>query len=161
MPEIVINTCYGGFSLSPAAVKRLAELNGKECYFLRGGVIEPYVHCDDDLSILTWDGVFWSAFSVPDPNVMKASLKACTAPPGSEERDRLLRQWKAMFLDRYVTNPRDRADPKLIQVVKELGKKASHKYSELKIVEIPDGIDWEIVNRDGKEFVREASRVWS
>ena len=28
--KLVINKCYGGFSLSPVAVKKLAELEGKE-----------------------------------------------------------------------------------------------------------------------------------
>lgn len=32
--KVVINRCYGGFSLSPKAVKRLAELQGRECHFL-------------------------------------------------------------------------------------------------------------------------------
>lgn len=31
--EIVINVCYGGFSLSPEATKLLAAKKGKECYF--------------------------------------------------------------------------------------------------------------------------------
>jgi len=31
--KIVINTCFGGFSLSPKAIKRISELKGKECYF--------------------------------------------------------------------------------------------------------------------------------
>ena len=30
--KVVINTQYGGFSLSPKAVQRLAELQGRPCY---------------------------------------------------------------------------------------------------------------------------------
>jgi len=33
--KIVINTCFGGFSLSPKAIKRISELKGKECYFFK------------------------------------------------------------------------------------------------------------------------------
>lgn len=31
--KIVINKCFGGFGLSPSAVKELAKLQGKKCYF--------------------------------------------------------------------------------------------------------------------------------
>jgi len=31
--KIVINKCYGGFGLSPLAIKELAKLNKKKCYF--------------------------------------------------------------------------------------------------------------------------------
>lgn len=31
--QVVINACYGGFGLSPRGIKRLAELEGKPCYF--------------------------------------------------------------------------------------------------------------------------------
>ena len=33
MKEVVINSCYGGFGLSPKAIKRYLELKGKECFF--------------------------------------------------------------------------------------------------------------------------------
>lgn len=33
MKKVAINVCFGGFSLSAKAVKRIAELQGKECYF--------------------------------------------------------------------------------------------------------------------------------
>jgi hypothetical protein len=38
--KIAINVSFGGFSLSRAGVKRLAELQGRPCYFfthVRGG----------------------------------------------------------------------------------------------------------------------------
>ena len=31
--KIVINVCFGGFSLSNKAIKRYLELKGEECYF--------------------------------------------------------------------------------------------------------------------------------
>src|ERR1019366_8542768 len=33
MQKVVINKCFGGFELSVPAIKRLAELKGRECYF--------------------------------------------------------------------------------------------------------------------------------
>ena len=33
--KIVINVCFGGFSLSNKAIKRYLELKGEECYFYK------------------------------------------------------------------------------------------------------------------------------
>ena len=33
--------------------------------------------------------------------------------------------------------------------------------SRLKVVEIPDGIEWQIEEYDGKEWVAETHRTWS
>ncbi len=51
-----------------------------------------------------------------------------------------------------------RNDPTLIEVVEELGIKANGSCSELKIVEIPDDMKWEIEEYDGKEWVSEVHR---
>ena len=54
-----------------------------------------------------------------------------------------------------------RNDPILIEVVNELGEKADGFCSELKIVEIPDDVEWIIEEYDGKEWVAEDHRRWS
>lgn len=55
----------------------------------------------------------------------------------------------------------ERNDPILIQVIEELGsKKASDTYAELEIVEIPDGVDYQIEEYDGNEHVAESHRTW-
>lgn len=54
-----------------------------------------------------------------------------------------------------------RDDPDLVRVVEELGEEASGKYAELRIVEIPDGVEWEIEEYDGLEWVAEKHRTWS
>ena len=53
-----------------------------------------------------------------------------------------------------------RDDPMLIRVIEELGDKASGKYADLKIVEIPDGVQWQIDEYDGNEWVAEQHRTW-
>lgn len=54
-----------------------------------------------------------------------------------------------------------RDDEALIQVIEELGvEKAGDSYTKLKIVEVPVGTDWEIVDFDGLEFVVDRGRVW-
>lgn len=64
--------------------------------------------------------------------------------------------------DNYFSDidiPRD--DLALIQVVEELGKKADGRHASLKIVEIPNGAQWEISEYDGAEWVAEKHRTWS
>lgn len=54
----------------------------------------------------------------------------------------------------------DRANPKLVAVVEKLGMDASGDFAELKVVEIPDDIEWEINGYDGMERVVEKHRSW-
>jgi len=71
----------------------------------------------------------------------------------------------------YSTNPpdpahqlhfdRNRTDPDLIAVIGELGGRAGGPFSRLKIVEVPDGIVWEIQDHGGTEWVIEIARTWS
>lgn len=68
---------------------------------------------------------------------------------------------KGIDCDPYVNDPLERNDPLLIQMLKELGsKKASGPYAKLGIVEIPDDVDWDIRDYDGKEWVVEQHRSW-
>ena len=53
-----------------------------------------------------------------------------------------------------------RDDVYLIQVVEELGDKSWGHYAELKIVEVPDEVDWVIEEYDGREWVAEVHRTW-
>jgi hypothetical protein len=53
-----------------------------------------------------------------------------------------------------------RNDPILVQVVEELGGEANGHYSSLKVVEIPDDVEWEIDEYDGMEHVAEKHRTW-
>lgn len=53
-----------------------------------------------------------------------------------------------------------RTDENLISVVEELGEESWAKFSKLKIVEIPDDVEWEIAEYDGVEWVAEKHRVW-
>ena len=54
-----------------------------------------------------------------------------------------------------------RYDPLLIAAVEKLGlEESGGRDVELLIVEIPDGIEWEIWDYDGKESVHEKHRHW-
>jgi len=68
----------------------------------------------------------------------------------------LHKKWDAMGLEFYD----DRTNPKLIKCVEKLGDRANGEYSKLKIIEIPDNIDWEISKYYGIECVEEKHRIW-
>lgn len=55
----------------------------------------------------------------------------------------------------------ERDDPILVQVVESLGDLASGEFSKLKVVEIPDDVNWKISDYDGIESIHEVHRVWS
>lgn len=54
----------------------------------------------------------------------------------------------------------DRTNQDLIDVVQALGSEADGKHADLKIVEIPDGIEYEIDEYDGVESIEEKHRSW-
>lgn len=55
----------------------------------------------------------------------------------------------------------DRSHPLLVEAVQKLGAKANGLYTTLKIVEIPDDVEWRVDAINGKEVIREKHRVWS
>lgn len=54
----------------------------------------------------------------------------------------------------------ERTNPALIECVETLGVEANGSYADLKIVEIPDDIDYIIEEYDGIEHVAEKHRTW-
>jgi hypothetical protein len=136
--KVVINTCYGGFSLSPLATKRYAELIGRECFFYTTN------YFDKSYKLITIEetesSFFWQAF---DELITEEMTNAYYAKHNL-----------------YLSNL-ERNDPFLIQVVEELGDKSWGKYAELNIIEIPDGISYKIEEYDGREWISETHRTWS
>jgi len=54
-----------------------------------------------------------------------------------------------------------RNDPTLVRVVEQLGTAANDYYSDLKIIEIPEDVVWELNEYDGREWISEVHRRWS
>jgi len=135
--KIVINSQYGGFGLSVAGVRRYAELKG----------IEVFPH---------------------EENLETREVRLLTGGE-AEKMNSLFISWatkkcksRAELNANYFSFrdiPRD--DPALVQTVEELGKAASGKYSSLKVVEIPDDVEWQIEEYDGVEWIAEKHRTWS
>lgn len=55
--------------------------------------------------------------------------------------------------------PRD--CPHLVAMVEEGGNNINGDYADLKVVEIPEDVDWYIEEHDGMEHVAERHRTWS
>lgn len=136
--KVVINACYGGFSLSPKAIQKYAEYAGFKVYaytdtsMMNGG--PGIVRVDDPENHI----YYWLKEDIGD-RITRRQLNSA--------------EW---FHDLEV----DRADPILIRVVEELGEEADGEFASLKIVEIPDGVHYTIEEYDGYEHVAEAHRTW-
>jgi hypothetical protein len=53
-----------------------------------------------------------------------------------------------------------RTDPGLVAVVEELGQDAAGSLCHLRVVEIPNDVEWNIEEYDGLEWVAEKHRTW-
>jgi ABC-type transporter Mla MlaB component len=53
-----------------------------------------------------------------------------------------------------------RSDSDLVAVVESLGEKANGFCATLKVVEIPEDVDWYVEEYDGNEWVAEKHRTW-
>jgi hypothetical protein len=80
-----------------------------------------------------------------------------------EEVDDLLEE--TMGLGKYhIANAYDsafRSDHRVIQVVEEMGEDSWGRFAELKIIEVPDDVEWDVKDYDGREWVAEKHRTWS
>ena len=54
----------------------------------------------------------------------------------------------------------ERDDELLVKIVEELGKESWGDFSQLEIVNVPDGVKWQIDEYDGMEWVAEKHRTW-
>lgn len=137
--KIVINEDFGGFSLSYEGMLRYALHKGVELYPEKG----KYDH--------------WTYWTVPNGQRPKEVSGAEWHAMGQEERISHNAGWRAAQM-----GERDmpRNDPALVQTVEELGRDAGGRFACLKIVDIPEGIDWEIEEYDGREWVAEKHRKW-
>jgi hypothetical protein len=59
------------------------------------------------------------------------------------------------FLDDIPRN-----EPLLIKCIEELGQRADGQCARLKIIEIPENVDWAIGEHDGYEYAYDKQRFW-
>ena len=113
--KIVINSDYGGFSLSDEAILEYGRKKG--------------------LNLVKDENTNWSISIFYKDLVAKENY----------------------FEDREI--PRN--DPALVEVVEVLGEAANGFAASLKIVEIPEDVEWCVEENDGREWVSEKHRTWS
>ncbi len=138
--KIVINVCGGGFDLSPQALLWL------------------YGHGFDEPGSKTpIDEYFKQGDSGWKVKALTAWRQYLSDPPA-----RPFPLWVFSPDERFVLNIRDqnRAHPLLVKCVETLKEGANGKYANLKIVEIPDGVKWQIEEDCGNEWVAEQHRTW-
>lgn len=133
--KVVINACYGGFSLSHEGIMEYAKIKG----------IDLYVYTQH-----TYNDPYREAKGEAAQNSMKR-LSYFTKPLKDGKYDN-----EAYFGDREI----ERDDPALVQVVEKIGNKADGWFAKLKVVEIPADAKWEIDEYDGNEHVQEQCRKW-
>ncbi len=139
--RVVINNCHGGFGLSNDAVLRYLELSSVP------------VWCEEQNSLIPFK--YWLV--PPGPNRLSDPSSDEWADMTIQERQAHNQAYsKQVFYDREV--PRD--DPFLVRTVLELGKMANGRCAELKVVEIPEDVDWIIEEYDGLEWIAERHRTW-
>ena len=138
--KVVINAAYGGFGLSPDAIKLYCKKVGQPCYFF-------------NLSFENRDNKYKSTLTPTDTPTGILSWSAYTIPNLSEFED----SYKYRFDDSFKD---DRTNKHLIETIEELGEKANGPFAKLKIVEVPDDVKWHIAQFDGWEWVAENHRKW-
>lgn len=137
--KVVVNRCYGGFGLSVAAYERLIAL---------GIPVRGYVEQKQGK-----DGLY-----LPEPANDGEVIFDRDLSKGESELSKAARKLTGRYWDTWTRE--NRAHPLVVKVVEELGEKADSRCAKLQVVEIPDGIEWEIEEYDGQEWVSEKHRTW-
>jgi hypothetical protein len=137
--KIVINRCYGGFGLSHGAMLRYFEIKGVDVYPEKN----------------TW---FWSYWLVPESERISSTVLEKWSTLSIEDRTEYNKQYREQTLS---SSEISRDDEALVYVVEEMGESANGEHADLKVVEIPDGVQWQIEEYDGMEHIAEVHRTWS
>lgn len=135
--KVAINGCYGGFVLSDKAIEMIMKRKGFDCYRYK------------------WQYQMDKGYKRIDKSDDKLGLTILysTVDLGKEiEEIPKENYW-------YYGNL-ERTDEDMIAVIEELGDEASGACGAVYIVEIPDGVSWEIDEYDGIETIHEVHRKW-
>ncbi len=132
MHKIVINSCFGGYGLSPLAISKICKRKNIPCYI--------YVESDSDSNEYIkvsptskeLNGHWWRVLNKDFGNVVNFE-------DISDEEE-------------YVFEDLPRHDKDLVAVVEELGDKANGYCADLKVVEINSNL-YRIDAYDGAESV--------
>ena len=139
--KVVINAKFGGFDLSHEAYLWLMA---------HGVPALPYEEQTQD----PMTGLWSPASEDTGPVIRFTPPKDKTQLDEAVTRLTGLDYRCAWFQEDY------RDDPLLVQCVEELGDRANGRSSKLKVVEIPDGVNYVIEEYEGYEHIAEKHRTW-
>ena len=140
--KIVINRCFGGFGISEAGYAKLIEW---------GVPVKKYTEQTRDESGL---------YKPMPENQGEIIFDRLLTP--EKERDSLhssMMRLAGRYWETWLSEKR--SHPLLVRLVEELGEAADGNHAKLKVVEIPDGVEWEIDEYDGSEKINKKHQSWS
>lgn len=139
--KVVINNCFGGFGLSNFGELEYLKLKGKTAFFYKQ---TQYKHNG---------GI--DLYEKIDPNERKMFSHTLTKDMGDS--------FSEFPCDEFYFSSREieRTDEDLIKVIETFGEKVNGQCSSLTIVDIPDGVNYEIDEYDGNEHIAEVHKTWS
>lgn len=139
--KVAVNRCYGGFNLSPKAVKMLMNRKGLNCFMYK----QTKYKFDSGKE----------EFTRIDETLEECGLRTYYVKNDlGDKTDNIPKDSYWYYGDI------DRTDEDLISVIEELGNDASGRFGSIEVVEIPDDIEWEIDNYDEIETIHECHRSW-
>lgn len=134
MTKIVINACYGGFSLSDEAMHEYARIKGFQIY--------------EDSRYSSLCKLFWT---IPEDHPERVLYNQLNNN-NKKDWQRINEIHNQYTISNYTDF--DRADPALVEVVEKLGsKKASGDCAKLDIEELAKGTLYRITEYDGFESI--------
>lgn len=141
--KVVINACFGGFAISEAAYSKLIEW---------GIPVRRYGEETRDPNTGLYSGPKGNeGMVIFDRELTPAEDRSAV----DEAMTRLAGRYWAAWLDRA------RSHPLLVRLVEELGEAVNGPCAKLKVIEVPDGVEWEVSEYDGYEKVEEVHRSWA
>lgn len=139
MKKVILNKCYGGFDVSKEAYELYAKKKGLTLYQYESELISSEKKFAYKRA--TKESLFNHYFTKDFGDYAYISNE------DYEKYNLYLRE-------------DHREDPVLIEVVEELGDKANGRFGELRIVEIPDDLDYVIDEYDGIETLHQKVQEW-
>lgn len=143
--KVVINKCWGGFSISLKCAELMAEMGNKQA----ADEVAEYEKKNKWVKYYLKHGKWPEECPKEEQPTLAIHAKYSKS---------------AQFYGYGYTNEGNgysRHNPELVAAVEQLGSAvASGEHAELKVVEIPDGVEYEIDEYDGMESIHEAHRSW-
>lgn len=140
--KVILNKCYGGFQVSDEGYQLYAKKKGLNLYRYNIEIING------------GKGIYKKVEKVDKKNYWKIYYFTKDMGDNIEISDEDYTKYSLYLNYEY------REDKALIETIEELGQNASGSCGNLKVVEIPDNLNYVIDEYDGIETLHEKVKVW-